>query len=689
MPLEIRVSFATEPRIETALALEGREIIGLTRVSVAGQDILAAAPAGLAAPVMKRTLSSTITPITDVVAYLKERAETGERNLFPRRGELQTAETPLRGPFLGWRREGPWVVVDVGLPQGRAEWRLAAAGLETCAGEYAGVNWQLRLFGAGRVYEILVEEPVVFAEGDWRLQQRGSQIGGRNEEESRLSLRPGPDGLHVMSNRRYDARQQPFFFLAGSRGATLSYFEGISCADVGEAQRGNRIVLSSAIPVRAGTAGHAATPVKSWMFRAAGLADKWRAVNEWTWAWDRVIGDAQARYGVKPTEPLPTLFHQQCDTPGQEYGLTLGARKGMAPPPLDESWLYRFAEDIVPKAAAWGIGVIELRAVLDADIDHDEADCPVGSFATESVCSPWGLRISPGLGGEDGLAHLVRKAHERDIKVAIWSAPAHQSVCSPVVLAHPEWLMLSEDGRVNNRGYVTLVGMDLAAGFRAYLQRAYRRLRARTGVDGVWADSACAFGADRDMSDAAPYPQLEQVVRLQRAMQRMGYTVLMKEDCGPFGLSSRSTGLAGVLGHEYLRYYFLFNHADPTKRYDPDSYFRTLASKGIMEIRVPREFEALPAEARDRIVRANHAYREVLPLMRRRFVLGEGDLWQGVAWADRADRLRVLYSFAEFDWEVPRGARVRELMAGAGFRAVEGRVRALPWRIYVLDMPGR
>ena len=684
---EIRVSFPGCPRAEATLAMKDGEVLGLSYVAVGGILILAAPSGEVAPPVMTAIVGGEIAPIADLDAYLAERAATGEQQTFPSRGRIRTAQVPLKGRFAGWRQQKTAVVIDVTLSSGRAEWWLAPAATRTSGGNYAGVSWQLRLYDAARVYEIEVDEPVVFAEGDWRFQQRGNQTDDKNEEEFRLSLQADPSQPYSMSKRKYGARQQPFFFLGGTRGATLSFFDRVSCSEVGESQVGDRIVLHSAIPVNAGPRGGLVTPVKSWVFRPAGLSDKWDAINEWTWAWDRVVGGLNDQAGAKLTEPLPVLFHQQFDTPGLECAITPEQRKVMAPPEFQDSWLYRFANEVVPKAAAWGIGVIELRAVLDTDIDHAEAECPPGSFATTSVCSPWGLRISPKLGGEPGLAYMVKKAHDRGIKVAIWSAPAHQSVCSPVVRAHPGWLMFDAEGRVNNRGYVTLVGMDLAAGFRQYMQDAYRRLRAQTGIDGVWADSYCAFGADRDMSDAAPYPQLSELVELQHAMQRMGYNFLMKEDCGPFGLSTRSSGLNGVLGREYLRYYFLYNHGDPSKRYDPDSYFRTLASKGVMEMRVPRDFEALPGEARDRIIRVNFAYREVLPLMKRRFVLGEGDTWLGVAWADPTGRKRVLFSFKTFDWPVPPGARGRELMTGDAFLVSDGELRTRPWSVYLLEEP--
>ena len=681
----IQVRFRGHPVVEATVAMKGGMVQGITRIMVDGQDVLAPGTDSARPPTLRHITGGHVAPVTNLDAYLAERATIGDHYKFPKRGGLQLAETPLQAHLTGWKRDGKAVVIEASTPGGHAEWRIERTTTRTYAGAYAGVNWRLLLYNSGSVYEIEVEEPVVVSEGDWRLQQRGNQSDDKCEEEFKVSLQSDTNPPYSMSKRKYNARQQPFFFLAGMRGSTLSYFDRVSCAEVGEVQKGDRVFLRSAIPVRPDSRGCAATPVKSWVFRSAGLSDKWSAVNEWTWAWDKVVGDLQSQMGVKPTDPLPILFHQEFDTPGLECGITPALRKTMAPPALNDSWLRRFADDVVPKAAEWGMGAIELRAVLDVDIDHADTECPAGSFATESVCSPWGLRISPKLGGEAGLAYVVQQAHARGIKVSIWSAPSHQSVCSPVVRAHPDWMMVDADGRVNNRGYVTLVGMDLGAGFGEYLTGAYRQLRKRTKLDGVWADSSCAFGADRNMSAKAPYPQLDEVIALQRAMQRMGYNFLTKEDCGPFGLSSRSSGLAGALGHEYLRYYFQYTPEDPTKRMDPDAYFRTLASKGMMDIRVARDFEALPAESRTRIIRGNFAYREVLPLMKRRLVLGNGDTWQGVAWSDARNRPRVLFSFVSFDWPTRKGTQGRELMNGTPFSAHEGVLHAQPWQVYLLD----
>ena len=327
----VTISFPGTPALELTLALENGEVIGLAGLTVGGNDILEPLPEGARAPMMKVIESGHIEPVADIVAYLEERAEIGDPRTYPARGSLVMAEHPVRGPMTGWRREGQAVVIGLELPRGRAEWIFAPASTSTYGGDYFGLSWQLRLYDVGRTYEVTMQEPVCFQDGDWRFQQRGNQSKSRAEEEFQLRY-PFPEELHAITTRNYSARQQPFFFLAGSRGATLSFFDRVSRSDVGELQEGDRVVVRSVIPVRPDDEGCITTPVKSWVFRPADLSDKWQALNEWTWAWDRVVGDLQALMDVAATDPLPILFHQQFDTPGLEYGLDAAKRHEMDPP---------------------------------------------------------------------------------------------------------------------------------------------------------------------------------------------------------------------------------------------------------------------------------------------------------------------------------------------------------------------
>ena len=650
---------------------------GLQRIRVGETEILAPVSGGAKAPIVSVISAGEIKPVTDLVAYLKQRKEMfGDVNHFPARGELAFQDIPIQGRLQEWKVEGNAVCVSIELATGEADWIVSPAVEEMGGGLYRGISWKLRLRGVRRACEVTVEEPVVFEEGDWRLQQRGNQSSRGCVEETRLSRSTD----HYLGERYYIARQQPYFFLAGKNGSKVSYFDGVVRAGVGEKTESGRLVLRSRIPVR--DAETVETPSKTWLLRTLDCSSKWDALNEWTWVWDSVVGRLQEMRGTTLTEPIPILFHNQFDTPGLEFGLTEEARAKREVPPVEESWFYKYAEEILPTAEEWGFKVIELRGVLLSGIDHVESEFLEGSMNnSRSVCSPFGLEISPAMGGEKGLSYLCEKAHESGIKVVIWSPCAFQALSSPVLVANPDWLAWKADGQPQNRDYEGLAGMNLRRGFRDFLSQRYRELRESTGFDGVWQDSACSIGAISDFSDAAPYPQIDETIELQRVLQEIGCSVVLKEGCGPFGLSTRSSGLMGIRGREYLRYYFLFSHEGPDKL-DPGSYFRALASKGVIEVRSPNEFEALPAETRERMVKTNFAYMKALPLMKRRTLVGEGEKWLGVKWQDENGRERVFFAFEPIEWDVPKEAKVSELMEGGEVFRENGPVQAEPWHVY-------
>ncbi|HPO08079.1 MAG TPA: hypothetical protein PLZ55_05380, partial [bacterium] len=648
-----------------SLAVSDGIVKGIQRVTVQGIDVLDSPSNENSAPTASIITGGEIQPVEDWAAYLIERKkQCGESGEYPKRGGLIIESATIEGRFLGYRSEGHGIAIRFALQKGEAEWVFSPVAEKIGGEKYQGISWQLRLKDTGKIHEVQVEEPVVFQESDWRFQQRGVQGQQGSEEEFRLNY----SDPYSMEARKYHSRQMPYFFLAGTRGSTTSFFDKTVMAEVSERREGERIVLRSRIPVRAGD--RIETPCKLWLFRQGNLSDKWDALNEWTWIFDLVAERYRAQKGVKVVEPMPILFHQQQTTPGLEMGpVREHYRETKQIPPLGQSWFYYFANTILPKAQAWGVKTVEIRAALFTDTDHDPSEFLEGSLdRVESVCSPWGLEISPSLGGEQGLAYVCQKAHEMGIKVLLWSTPAHQSVSSPVIRENPNWLAWTADGEPERKGYLDITGMSLRREYFDFMTERYRAIRAATNFDGVWQDSFCSFGSLVDFSEPAPYPQLDETVDLQRALQEMGCTEILKEGCGPFGLSSRSSGLEGCRGKEYGRYYFLYSH-EQGEPLEPDSYYRTLASKGVIEIRCAQEFEQLPQENRERIIIANRDYVEVLPFMKKRRLIGSGETWQGVEWMDTNGDARVLYAFEPIDWKVPVGARVRDVSENHEFIA--------------------
>ena len=244
----------------------------------------------------------------------------------------------------------------------------------------------------------------------------------------------------------------------------------------------------------------------------------------------------------------------------------------------------------------------------------------------------------------------------------------------------PAWIA---KGSPVDEGYSDLIGVSLRRGDLAYVIRQYRRIRQATGFDGVWQDSFLTFGTLTDFGASRPYPQLNQMIRLVRGEQDMGLYVLVEGD-GPFGLSSGMGNAGGAYGHEYSMYYVCAPVYPLTAR----SYYRTVASKGSDALitgarRFLSGFRKLPAGTKRDIIAANHDYVAVLPYMERRRLIGQGKKWLGVEWLDHG-KPRVLFAFTPQVWNVPAGAKVRDVTTGASHVVAPGATgfQAKAWHTY-------
>lgn len=636
------------------LAKKDAVVSGIKRIMCGRREIVAALwPEGSQAPVASVITGGRIEPVKDWVAYLKER----KGRTFAKRGGLEITKASLEGSFEGWRREGEWVVVTAKHESGgKVEWLFAPAKEAIGGGAYTGIKWKLRLTGLGRVYEVVVTEPVVFDSGDWHF----TQVWGPFQEHQ-LSL----SNQFQLPERGYFARQQPFFFLAGGKGATVSFFGTVVHAMVSEARDLDRIAVRAAIPVKAGQV--AETAEKVWLFREGDFSSKWDALNEWTWVFDSLADRYRTEKGIQVVEPTPTRGWQ----------------------------VVRF-EDFareIPKVAQWGVRVVYLSGALESDADKRKADYLLNSRSFGSVCGPWKLEVSSTRGGEEGLKHLCEVAHKHGVKVVLWSTPAHLSNSSPLLREHPEWLAWRWDGTPETMGYGDITGVRLRSGYFDYAIRQYEKIRGATGFDGLWQDSFLTFGILTDFSEPSPYPQLDETVEMQRRLQAMGCTEIHIEGCcGPFGLSTGGYGMGNpkkfalIKGKEYGLYYYLADTA-----VEPESYFRALASKGIVALKPMTKrvkhsppFEKLPPEVRERVVKANHAYLQALPFMKRRRLLGEGENWQGVEWLDNRGRARVLFAFEPIKYRTQKKVTVTDLTNGTQSKVTNGVLHAEPWHVYLL-----
>ncbi|HID05871.1 MAG TPA: hypothetical protein EYP10_01860, partial [Armatimonadetes bacterium] len=352
--------------------------------------------------------------------------------------------------------------------------------------------------------------------------------------------------------------------------------------------------------------------------------------------------------------------------------------------PQKERWFYRLASE-VPKLARWGVRVIYVSGALESDADKTKSDWLAGSICFGSVCAPWRLEVSPCMGGEEGLKHLCEVAHRQGMKIVLWSTPAHLSNSSPLLRQHPEWLAWKADGTPEHFGYKDITGVSLRRGYFDYAMRQYEKIHRATGFDGLWQDSFLTFGILTDFSEAEPYPQLDETIAMQRQLQAMGCTEIHIEGCGPFGLSSGGYGYGRpevfqrIKGREYGLYHYV---ADT--RIEPESYFRALASKGIIGIKSIAEFENLSPDVKGRIAQFNYAYLKALPRMKRRKLIGDGDRWLAVEWLDSRGRKSVLFAFEPMRWETGRGAKVMDLNVNRECEMRNGLVECEPGRVYVI-----
>lgn len=493
-------------------------------------------------------------------------------------------------------------------------------------------------------------------------------------EQTQLSYLTGLSDIPLY-RRRYYAFRQPFFFLATRRGSFVECLRWSEAAVDKTHQELACLYRSISIPVRAdGSASPLLFLIDRHPIRTLYEAsDRYFALCD---AMAERIG--KEHFGVPwPIDPLPIAWDQYAWT-----GDALAAwRRGHRDV---EGYLYRLAR-VMPQAARLGLGEILVSGVIESDAGHPREEYLPGSECFGSICAPWRLRVSPGMGGEAGLRELCRAAHAHGIKIIIWMTPAHYSNSSPVLRAHPDWIAWRADGTPETCGYRDITGVSLRTAAFDYAVGAYRRIRAATGIDGFWMDSYCTFGVLTDFARGHPLPQLDRTMALQRKLFEAGYRRLQIEACGPAGLSSG--GHAGRAGIRELA-----QHPEGAYRFacpilaKPDYslgvYFRCLANKCCPRF-LPREV-AQTLEQRNyrsdwpRIAAINRAYMRALPYMKRRHLLGE----RGVLWTDDGGH-EVLWAYEELAWTAPAGGRAVELMEGGP--PATGKFKAKPLRIYLIE----
>ena len=142
--------------------------------------------------------------------------------------------------------------------------------------------------------------------------------------------------------------------------------------------------------------------------------------------------------------------------------------------------------------------------------------------------------------------------------------------------------------------------------------------------------------------------------------------------------------LAGIRGKEYL----LYGMKAGAPLTDLDMYRRALAAGGLIAVANLDEVGALTEAQYQDFVTANRVMLEVLPVMQRRELVGNGEDWQGVRWRRQGSPGWVLFAFSQFGEHVPGGFSVTDLVTDAPVSTADGAFETAAWHTYRVEPGG-
>jgi hypothetical protein len=343
------------------------------------------------------------------------------------------------------------------------------------------------------------------------------------------------------------------------------------------------------------------------------------------------------------------LWHEAFDFQSERMRNSAGIRETEVVP---TSWLplpYLFdkrgdyktvADNEIPKLARLGFK----RLILP----------PIWKSHT-GVCVSWDLSIDPKSGGEEGLKYLIAKAHENGMTVVSWLGTAlyYRGL---IPYFHPEWVAHNLDGSGMDTHYNELRIMNMRSPYYEYFLDSLKKVRDKTGLDGYWIDSWSTFGChavDYGVPDARPH--MAELLSALSELLKMGYTDILLEGMGPFGISA-SWLYKGLFDHPEYSYKTSFYGSSFTA----EQYYRFLANKSAPHIGQPGD-ELGVGEKVDKITgeksyqpdeellqkgRANLDFNEVYRYMKQCTVLPDG---RGMLWTDPETGIHVLFAYKKFN----------------------------------------
>jgi len=127
--------------------------------------------------------------------------------------------------------------------------------------------------------------------------------------------------------------------------------------------------------------------MKFWLLATAPLWSRWEAIDEWTSVYDCTADHYRDLLGLAVTALVPALEMRFPDEGYMANYIMHG------PPPLEESWFYRYTLDELPMAAELGYRILRVVA-WESDAEHSFSEYLPGQLTVMVPETPRGTWIS-------------------------------------------------------------------------------------------------------------------------------------------------------------------------------------------------------------------------------------------------------------------------------------------------------
>ena len=421
--------------------------------------------------------------------------------------------------------------------------------------------------------------------------------------------------------------------------------------------------------------------------------------DRWKEAHDFVSDATRAFFGIQKSQPLPerTLPYSQKLLSDGRFVMSAGAR--WVP---SQEWLLALADEYLPKLAAQGVRRVMPEPVSESDPTERGRICKLdggihGDLNVGSCCTTHRYRPAEFFGGMKAWRYFHDKAHALGLEAGVWVG-AHMSNHAAIFEDHPDWLLRGFNTRPYAGGYpshqLAVVNMNSPA--RQWILDDLKRWKDEGGIDYVWFDSMGNLALlpvdySRDMESNAAG-----VAELIAGLEAIGIPTIEVEGVSPFGVSAcyimdadpaTSGGVQWIAGQNCWEWYegnedMLVGqqpragvHESRSEENARRRFFRCLANQCVPEMaRYAPPAGTGAAWYREMV----DTYLAVEGEMAKRRLLPER---QGVLWTRATTQ--VLFSFADFAFELPAGARVETIRGGiARPLACGGTLAAEPWTVY-------